>query len=389
MALLKKSRSQKTGTLFPLATRFRLAELGKLDAQKSTDNLKTLKELIVANQRMYPNIDRWFDDKVVPGLKSSERIAYVAYEDERPIASAVVKVGEKSKFCHLRVHENFQDMDLGQMFFTQMTLRVRHYAQEIHFTLPESLWCTRSKFFESFGFSCAAKASKQYRIGDTELVCSAPMASVWAAVLDKLPRLLSRFTSEGSPVSNRLLISMKPIFAERILLGSKLIEIRKRFSGKWTGCRAVLYSSRPVSALVGEATVNSVTHGSPAEVWSNFHQHLGCSHKEFQTYVGSAETISAIHLKDIIPYDTPLGLNEMSHLLNQQLRPPQSFCDLAFSDKGWAQAVSFASFIRPKSNCTPGEPNAEKSPSDTVFDAKPTGGSSSKRKPPTPSPAHP
>ena len=86
---------------------------------------------------MYPGIGQWYSDKVLPGLKTSERIGYVAFEDERPIASAVLKKGERAKFCHLRIHEDFRDLDLGQMFFTQMTLEARHIAKEIHFTLPE------------------------------------------------------------------------------------------------------------------------------------------------------------------------------------------------------------------------------------------------------------
>jgi predicted transcriptional regulator len=346
MAQLKKPRSEKTDTLFPLATRFRLVELGKVDAQRSTDNLMVLKELIVANQSMYPGIDRWLAEKVVPGLRSTERVAYVAYEDERPIASAVLKLGDKSKFCHLRIHQDFQDMDLGQMFFTQMTLEVRHHAKEIHFTLPESLWCARSKFFESFGFSCATKASKQYRRGDVELACSAPLASVWSAVLSKLPSLLTKFTSEGSPLSNHMLISMKPKYAERILFGSKLIEIRKRFSKKWIGCRAVLYSSRPVSALVGEVTINSVTHGRPTDIWATFESQLDCSYEEFQEYVGSNTQVSAIELKDVTIYGTPVSLRQISYLLNQNLRPPQSYYDLRLpNDHVWTKAASFASLM--------------------------------------------
>jgi predicted transcriptional regulator len=345
MAQLKNYRFQKN-TLFPLTTRFRFAEVGKMDAQQSTDNLKDLKELILANQEMYPNIGRWYAEKVVPGLSSSERIAYVGFEDDRPIASAVLKLGDRSKFCHLRIHQNFQDMDLGQMFFTQMTLEVRRHAKEIHFTLPESLWCARSKFFEAFGFSSVTKASRQYRAGDTELLCSAPLSSVWSAVLSKLPHLLTKFTHGVSPLSNHILMSMKPKFAERILVGSKLIEIRKKFSQKWVGCRAVLYSSRPVSALVGEVTVGAVTYGRPSDVWSKFESNLGCSHEEFQSYVGSAEQVSAIEFKDVVSYQAPVSLTQLSHVVNEDLRPPQSFCDLRFScGSPWTKATSFASLV--------------------------------------------
>jgi hypothetical protein len=121
--------------------------LGPEDARKETDNLRILRELLLANEGMYPGIDRWYAEKVVPGLKNSQRIGYVAFEDERPIASAVLKLGGSAKFCHVRIHENFRDLDLGQMFFTQMTLEARHLAKDIHFTLPEGLWYEKSEFF--------------------------------------------------------------------------------------------------------------------------------------------------------------------------------------------------------------------------------------------------
>jgi len=346
MVQLRKHSPDRNGTLFPLATPFRFVELGKIDAQRSTDNLRVLRDLIVANQEMYPNIDRWFSRKVIPGLRSSERVAYVAFEDERPIASAVLKLGENSKFCHLRIHQEFQDMYLGQMFFTQMILDVRRRAKEIHFTLPESLWNTREKFFESFGFSRATKASRQYRNGDTELLCSAPLVSVWNQALRKLPTLMAKFSPGNFLVGNRILISLKPKYADQILGGSKFIEIRKRFSRQWASCRAVLYSSSPVSALVGEATINSVTYCRPDEAWSQFEPSLGCSYEEFRSYVGSASQVSAIQLGHVVPYQTPISLTQLSSVMKEGLRPPQSFCDLKVSkDCAWGRAASLVSLV--------------------------------------------
>jgi predicted transcriptional regulator len=347
MALLKQSGKQETGELFARKADFWFVELGRSDAQKQTDNFKILRELIVSSQNMYPAIERWFDTKVVAGIKSSERVAWVAYEGEKAIASAVLKLGEKSKFCHLRVHEDFHDMDLGQMFFTQMTLEARHLAKEIHFTLPESLWCTKSKFFESFGFSCITKSRRQYRHGDVELSCSAPLGVVHAAVLKKLPTLMSRFNIGRYSLLGDILISIKPKYADQILTGTKLVEIRKKFSKRWVGCRAVLYSSSPQKALVGEATVRSVTFGNPMDVWAQFGTSIGCSSSEFNTYVGTATEISAIELDEVIPYKQPVSLAQVSHLVQENLRPPQSFCDLRIDDKesAWAKATSMASLL--------------------------------------------
>ena len=347
MALLRQSSKQETGELFAKRADFRFVELGRSDAQKRTDNFKVLRELIVSSQNMYPTIERWFDTKVVTGIKSSERVAWVAYEGEKAIASAVLKLGEKSKFCHLRVHQDFHDLDLGQMFFTQMTLEARHRAKQIHFTLPESLWCAKAKFFESFGFSCVTKSGRQYRHGDVELSCSAPLSVVHSAVLKKLPQLMSRFNVGRYSLLGDILVSIKPKYADQILAGAKLVEIRKRFSNRWVGCRAVLYSSSPQKALVGEATVRSVTFGNPREVWAQFGTSIGCSSAEFDAYVGTAAQISAIELGDVIPYKQPVSLAQVSHLVQENLRPPQSFCDLRIDDKesAWAKAVSMASLL--------------------------------------------
>lgn len=346
MEMLKQLSETTTGTLFPPKSPFRIVQIRSADAKRWTDEVGVLKNLITANQPMYPNIDSWFADKVIPGIKSSSRVAYVAYEGEDPIASAVLKLGVNAKFCHLRIHQDFQDLDLGQMFFTQMTLEARHHAKDIHFTLPESLWSNKRHFFESFGFLRVSKASRQYRHGDEELACSAPLAKVWSAVLEKLPRLLTKFSIGEYSLNHNLLMSVKPKYAESLLAGSKLVEIRRRFSSKWVGGRTVLYASRPLCALVGEATIKSVVSGTPLDVWSMFESQIGCSWEEFSAYVSSAVNVSAIDLADVMPYREPVPLSQLSHLLNEDLRPPQSYCDLKLEkDSAWGRAVSVASLL--------------------------------------------
>ncbi|MFZ0957781.1 MAG: hypothetical protein WAN60_15655 [Candidatus Sulfotelmatobacter sp.] len=347
MAQLKQRRNEQTGMLFPLASNFRIVRLGKSEALKCTDDMGVLKSLIHASEDMYPEIRSWYRDKVVPGLKSEQRIAWVAYEGDQAIASAILKIGQRSKFCHLKIREDFQDMDLGQMFFSQMTLEARHHAKEIHFTLPESLWLERCGFFESFGFSSAEKAAKQYRRCESELSCSAPFETVWASVVRRLSELAPKFVVGGYSLNNKILISVKPKYAGQILARTKLVEIRKKFSPRWVGCRAVLYASSPQRALVGEATVVSITSGPPADIWSRFSADVGCTEDEFKAYVGAALHINAIELGDVIPYREPIGLAQASYLVREDLAPPQSFCDLRLDigDSPWVRAVSVASLL--------------------------------------------
>ena len=70
---------------------FRFVRLNERDAKNLSDHLSYFKDLVSANEEMYPGIDKWVDHKVIPGLKSSERVAFVGYLEENPVISAVVK----------------------------------------------------------------------------------------------------------------------------------------------------------------------------------------------------------------------------------------------------------------------------------------------------------
>lgn len=350
MARLKRKNLVKSDLcelLFPPTPSFRLVELGAFHAQNQTDELKTLQRLLLANEEMYPEIGRWYSEKVIPGLKNSERVAYIAFEDETPIASAVLKRGENAKFCHLRIQENFQDLDLGQMFFSQMTLEARHHAKEIHFTLPEGLWNEKADFFKSFGFSGAIKASRQYRNGQTELSCSAPVPLVWSNVVAKLPHLSDKFSPGGCSLASKLVMSIRPQYADRIFSKSKQVEFRKKFSVKWRGCKAVVYGTKPLGALMGEVTLRDVTYDTPDAIWKSFGAMGGCTHEEFSGYVGNSGGVYAIELSDVIPYVSPIALAQVSHLINEDLMPPQSFTSIKIdSDGPWNKAISVAGLLQ-------------------------------------------
>lgn len=324
-----------------------IVALGREGSQVSSQHLKALSEMIVRSDDKYPGIDRWFAQKVVPGLRSGERRAYVAFENERPIATAILRIGRSSKICHLRVDENRRQTDLGQLFLIQMTMDVLGVARELHFTLPESVWATTSGFFKSFGFSSAAKTLRHYRKNDTELACSAPLSTVYSAAIRKIPRLLGRLCIGRHSEDTDVLMSVKPSFAQRILAGSKYIEIRKRFSRRWAGHKLVLYASYPLRAIVGEAMIDSVTTGPPADIWSRFESGIGCSKSDFDAYVRSADEIVAIELKNVVPFKEYISLRELSSLMREKLIPPQSFLELTSHKTGpWMNALYLAALLQ-------------------------------------------
>src|SRR5262249_31326651 len=90
-----------------------IRQLTSTDARRQTDLLSCLRELVVSSEEMYPDIKRWFDHKVIPGILQHKRSAFVALVGDVPVASAIVKRGERSKFCHLKIAADMQDQNLG------------------------------------------------------------------------------------------------------------------------------------------------------------------------------------------------------------------------------------------------------------------------------------
>jgi predicted transcriptional regulator len=231
-----------------------------------------------------------------------------------------------------------------------MGLEVRESAKEVHFTLPEGIWEKEDKFFKSFGFSKPVKAGHQYRLFEDELRCSSPFDRVWKAVLEKLPKISRAFLMDGQSLDGKLLMSIKAEHASKVLSGTKKVEIRRRFSKKWTGCKVSIYASGRERCLVGEASISRVVVGDPESIWQSFHEQLGCTRPEFDKYTRPLGEIYAIVLENAIPYQKRISLREVSNLTQKELRPPPSYYDLS-NNTNWAEAVSMGALLQTSLAC--------------------------------------
>jgi predicted transcriptional regulator len=331
-------------TAFIVKENFQIVRLAEGDVRCKSDHLANFENLILANQQMYPEIERWYSNKVLPGIRQEERVAFIGYLNEKPAVSAVVKKGSDAKFCHLRIHEALRDTNLGEVFFSMMALEIRDLAKNIHFTLPESLWQEKGKFFQSFGFSSAELAEAQYRLFDREMACSAAFPAVWDSVLQKIPKLADLYAFGGFAADNQLLMSVKPEFAERIMCRKKTVELRRKFSTRWIGHRINIYASAPVMGLMGEARIAGVVVNNPEMIWERFHDQIGCSRPEFDAYIAGASEVYAIELDEVRPYRERFPLGQISHLIKEHLTPPQSYMTLE-KNRPWAKAVSLAAYL--------------------------------------------
>jgi predicted transcriptional regulator len=319
----------------------RIVRLNGADPRQETDHWRAFRERIVSHEERYPGIERWLRTKVAAGLGSPGRQAFLAYVGERAVASAVLKKGQSAKICHLSISEEHQDLGLGNVFFSLMTLEAGPSAQAIHFTLPEGLWAERSAFFASFGFAEAVPARNQYRLFENELRCSAPWPTVWSAVMQKLPTLLQRFSFDGRPGENRMLLNLRAEEARAILGGRIRVAIRGCVSSRWSGCRVVLYAGTPIDGLVGEAHVAQVVSGAPQDVWASFGAALGCSRSWFDASAAGRHRISAIVLSQVTPYPRPVPRKDAEHLVGVGLRVPPPHARLGV-ESPWARLASLA-----------------------------------------------
>ncbi|OGR26581.1 MAG: hypothetical protein A2139_06450 [Desulfobacca sp. RBG_16_60_12] len=117
----------------------------------------------------------------------------------------------------------------------------------------------------------------------------------------------------------KLLLSIKPHYADRILAGTKRYEFRRRIFAQNVR-RAVIYASSPVSSLVGEFAIHDVIGLPLDDLWSHTRTYAGVTEEDFYAYFAGLRSGFAIVIRDPRRYHKPRPLPEALIL-----RPPQSF----------------------------------------------------------------
>jgi predicted transcriptional regulator len=324
---------------------FRLVRIDGRDVTTRSDDLLLFRQRVLDNEDSYPGISRWLDDKVLHGIKSGQRTGFIGLLNERPVAAAIVKRGQTSKFCHLKLEPDARSKSLGDLFFVLMTLELRRTATSVHFTLPESLWTEKASFFQSFSFAEATRAHRQYRLFDTELYCETSFSSLFESSRQKLSGILGKFIIGNHSLLTGAVMALHPEPLQKILSGEKTVEIRSRFSKQWEGQRISLYATRPHSSIAGEARVGRVVKNHPNHIWELFGHCVGCTRSEYDAYVAGHEEVFAILLDDVQAYREEIPLAQLSHLLGLNLPAPQSYLSLANND-GWLSAVALSAALQ-------------------------------------------
>lgn len=126
---------------------------------------------------------------------------------------------------------------------------------------------------------------------------------------------------------NKILLSVKPKYIKEILLGNKIIELRKRVGRSFLPDTEIyLYSSSPVKALVAKAHIKSVEKVDINKI-SDRKAHIlqaACiTERDFDDYFFGCEFAYLIHLEKVSPFKKIFILSELKTC---GFTPPQSFC---------------------------------------------------------------
>jgi len=123
--------------------------------------------------------------------------------------------------------------------------------------------------------------------------------------------------------SYALLLSVRPRYAELIMQGTKLAEVRRQRPNVESGTFVIIYATQPIAAVVGFARISNVHFGTPSDLWTAHRADMGVSQEEFDDYLAGATTASLLMLSDAQRLSAPLTLDEMR--TSAAFRPPRSY----------------------------------------------------------------
>ena len=118
----------------------------------------------------------------------------------------------------------------------------------------------------------------------------------------------------------KVLLSIKPEFAEAIFNGKKKFEYRKvifREAVKYIQ----VYVTKPVGKIIGEFEVGGIIEGNPAKVWKETRRYAGIKKSLYMQYFQDKQVAYAIKIEKANRYKEPLcPYNEYGNFT-----APQSF----------------------------------------------------------------
>jgi predicted transcriptional regulator len=118
----------------------------------------------------------------------------------------------------------------------------------------------------------------------------------------------------------RVLLSIKPEFAEMIFAGTKKFEFRRTVFKNPDVRTVVVYASFPVQKVIGEFEIEKIINDKVKSLWEQTKKYAGIDETFFFSYFSDKEDGYAIKIKKAKKYKKALCLRK-----DFNTTPPQSF----------------------------------------------------------------
>jgi len=118
----------------------------------------------------------------------------------------------------------------------------------------------------------------------------------------------------------KVLLSIKPEYAEKIFDGHKKYEYRRVLFKDKNVNKVIIYMSSPVKKVVGEFEIEDILFENIDELWRRTYNGSGITKELFYKYFIDKEKGYAMKIKNVTKYSTPINLEKEFNV-----SPPQSF----------------------------------------------------------------
>jgi len=122
-------------------------------------------------------------------------------------------------------------------------------------------------------------------------------------------------------MKTKVLLSIKPEYANKIFSGEKKFEFRKTLFKKKSVKTVIVYATMPVGKIIGEFKIKKIHKDKPEKIWELTKENSGIDKNYFEKYYDGKKYAIAIEVESAKLYDTPIDPKEKF----KKFTPPQSF----------------------------------------------------------------
>lgn len=164
---------------------------------------------------------------------------------------------------------------------------------------------------------------------DAQFLADAPLALKLGDAFDieygqENQLVLPLLGDESFRLQRDIVLSIKPVYSEKILEGRKTVELRRRFPvSSPNGALAYIYATSPVKAIVGTAEIRDVLKLPIEQIWTEFETSALIERANFDKYFDGLSEGYALVFDDAKAFSRPFPLSELREKFD--FEPPQSF----------------------------------------------------------------